>query len=128
MKKVCFALALFGAVALLAVADTVTVTVTNDVGKVVTIKTVEGVPAFTNPAATNAVAKVVESVVPSWARSVTPPATYDDAQAGAVATNVVREANGGIWDTQLEVWWTPRMENGCLTYYATTNVNQSATE
>ena len=111
-----------------AVADPATSPVTNEVGKVVLVKTVDGNSALSSPAATSAVAKVVESVVPSWARSVTPPATYDDAQAGAVATNVVREASGGIWDTQLEVWWTPRMENGCLTYYATTNVNQSVTE
>lgn len=38
----------------------------------------------------------------------------------------VREANGGVWDAKLEVWWTPKMENGKLTYQATTNVNINA--
>jgi hypothetical protein len=38
----------------------------------------------------------------------------------------VREANGGVWDQKLEVWWTPKMENGKLTYQATTNVNIQA--
>ncbi len=46
---------------------------------------------------------------------------------GAV-TNIVNDAIraqslGGIWDAQLEVWWTPVMSNGALTYQATTNVN-----
>lgn len=41
-------------------------------------------------------------------------------------TNIVREASGGIWDAELEVWWTPRMRNGSLTYEATTNVNLNA--
>ena len=35
----------------------------------------------------------------------------------------IREANGGVWDQKLEVWWTPKMENGKLTYQATTNIN-----
>ena len=38
----------------------------------------------------------------------------------------VRESNGGVWDAKLEVWWTPKMENGKLTYQATTNVNIQA--
>lgn len=41
-------------------------------------------------------------------------------------TNIVRSANGGLWDTGLEVWWTPVMTNGCLIYKATTNVNMNA--
>ena len=35
----------------------------------------------------------------------------------------IRETNGGVWDQKLEVWWTPKMENGKLTYQATTNIN-----
>ena len=38
----------------------------------------------------------------------------------------IREANGGVWDQKLEVWWTPKMENGKLTYQATTNINLKA--
>ena len=41
-------------------------------------------------------------------------------------TNIVRSANGGLWDVELEVWWTPVMTNGCLIYKATTNVNMNA--
>ena len=38
-------------------------------------------------------------------------------------TNIVRDLSlGGIWDAELQVWWTPRMRNGSLTYEATTNV------
>ncbi len=33
---------------------------------------------------------------------------------------------GGIWDEALQVWWTPVMRNGSLTYQATTNVNLNA--
>ena len=41
--------------------------------------------------------------------------------------NAIREKSlGGIWDQQLEVWWTPVMVNGALTYQATTNVNLNA--
>lgn len=43
--------------------------------------------------------------------------------------SIVRELSlGGIWDTELEVWWTPRMRNGSLTYEATTNVNMEANQ
>ena len=38
----------------------------------------------------------------------------------------VSEARGGIWDEDLQVWWTPVMSNGKLTYQATTNVNLNA--
>lgn len=42
-------------------------------------------------------------------------------------TNVVRACSlGGIWDRELEVWWTPVMVGGSLTYQATTNVNLNA--
>ncbi len=42
-------------------------------------------------------------------------------------TNTIRDLSlGGIWDQQLEVWWTPVMANGALTYQATTNVNLNA--
>ena len=45
----------------------------------------------------------------------------------AAVTNIVRDLSlGGIWDAALEVWWTPRMRNGSLTYEATTNVNLNA--
>lgn len=49
-----------------------------------------------------------------------------EARVGEIATNVVRAANGGIWDATLQVWWTPVMANGKLTYQATTNVNLQA--
>lgn len=42
------------------------------------------------------------------------------------AIKAIRESNGGVWDAKLEVWWTPKMENGKLTYQATTNVNIQA--
>lgn len=41
-------------------------------------------------------------------------------------TNVVRTVGGGLWDSKIEVWWTPVMTNGCLIYRATTNVNMNA--
>lgn len=42
-------------------------------------------------------------------------------------TAAIREQSlGGIWDAELQVWWTPRMRNGSLTYEATTNVNLNA--
>ena len=48
-------------------------------------------------------------------------------QATNAATAVVRDLSlGGIWDERLEVWWTPRMRGGSLTYEATTNVNLNA--
>lgn len=43
------------------------------------------------------------------------------------ARAVVREMSlGGIYDSELGVWWTPIMQNGALRYVATTNVNLSA--
>ena len=45
----------------------------------------------------------------------------------ADVTAAIREHSlGGIWDQELEVWWTPKMRNGALTYEATTNVNLNA--
>jgi len=42
-------------------------------------------------------------------------------------TAAIREQSlGGIWDETLQVWWTPVMRNGSLTYQATTNVNLNA--
>ena len=42
-------------------------------------------------------------------------------------TNIIRTMSlGGIWDETLQVWWTPVMQNGSLTYQATTNVNLNA--
>lgn len=52
-----------------------------------------------------------------------------EGRVGEIATNVVRECSlGGIWDATLQVWWTPVMANGKLTYQATTNVNMNATQ
>lgn len=50
------------------------------------------------------------------------------AQAATNYTDAaIREHSlGGIWDESLQVWWTPRMRNGSLTYEATTNVNLNA--
>ena len=79
-----------------------------------------------------------DPTVPSWAKAVTKPSyswneitgkpqVVDETGAAAIAETVVREKSlGGIWDTQLEVWWTPVMRNGALTYQATTNVNLNA--
>ena len=55
--------------------------------------------------------------------------SYSDIMSDSTnaARAVVREMSlGGIWDAQLEVWWTPVMRNGSLTYQATTNVNLNA--
>ena len=51
----------------------------------------------------------------------------DAATTPADVTAAIREQSlGGIWDKTLQVWWTPRMRNGSLTYEATTNVNLNA--
>lgn len=49
-----------------------------------------------------------------------------DEKVKETVVQTVRETNGGVWDQKLEVWWTPKMENGKLTYQATTNVNLKA--
>jgi hypothetical protein len=68
--------------------------------------------------------------IPDWALQPTKP-TYSAVEVGATTpedvTNAIREQSlGGIWDQELEVWWTPVMRNGTLTYQATTNVNLNA--
>lgn len=68
--------------------------------------------------------------VHAWALEAQKP-TYTASEVGATTpadvTAAIREQSlGGIWDAELEVWWTPRMKNGCLTYEATTNVNLNA--
>lgn len=51
----------------------------------------------------------------------------DGATVTNIAESVVREKSlGGIWDQELEVWWTPKMRNGALTYE--TNAVQNAAD
>ena len=77
---------------------------------------------------------VTTCIRPSSTNLVTRIAYMSDLSGGvseATVTNiaeaVVREKSlGGIWDQELEVWWTPKMRNGALTYEATTNVNLNA--
>lgn len=69
-------------------------------------------------------------IVQDWAKAQSKP-TYTASEVGATdadtVTNIVRDiSRGGIWDSQLEVWWTPIMENGALKYVATTNVDLNA--
>lgn len=69
-------------------------------------------------------------VLAEWAKAATKP-TYTASEVGATTpadvTAAIREQSlGGIWDEALQVWWTPRMRNGSLTYEATTNVNLNA--
>ena len=71
-----------------------------------------------------------DPTVPQWAKAGTKP-TYTASEVGAATpadvTAAIREQSlGGIWDESLQVWWTPRMRNGSLTYEATTNVNLNA--
>ena len=71
-----------------------------------------------------------DPTVPQWAKAQTKP-TYTASEVGATTpadvTAAIREQSlGGIWDESLQVWWTPRMRNGSLTYEATTNVNLNA--
>ena len=71
-----------------------------------------------------------DPTIPGWAKAASKP-TYTAAEVGATTpadvTAAIREQSlGGIWDAELEVWWTPRMKNGSLTYEATTNVNLNA--
>lgn len=71
-----------------------------------------------------------DPTVPQWAKAQTKP-TYTASEVGATTpedvTAAIREQSlGGIWDETLQVWWTPRMRNGSLTYEATTNVNLNA--
>lgn len=64
-------------------------------------------------------------------RNIVNPHNVTAEQVGATTpadvTAAIREQSlGGIWDETLQVWWTPRMRNGSLTYEATTNVNLNA--
>ena len=69
-------------------------------------------------AATNYVGDVARDVATNAAKIAAMP---------GVVTNIVRDLSlGGIWDEALQVWWTPRMRSGSLTYEATTNVNLNA--
>lgn len=93
------------------------------------------------PAVSNTVTKAyIESLgitseesdptVPAWAKAAQKP-SYTAAEVGATTpgdvTAMIRaQSLGGIWDQDLEVWWTPVMANGSLTYQATTNVNLNA--
>lgn len=66
---------------------------------------------------------------PTWIGTEKP--SYTAIEVGATTpedvTAAIREQSlGGIWDAELQVWWTPRMRNGSLTYEATTNVNLNA--
>lgn len=67
--------------------------------------------------------------IPAWAKAAQKP-TYTAIEVGATdadtVTNIVRDiSRGGIWDSQLQVWWTPIMQNGALKYVATTNVDMT---
>lgn len=71
-----------------------------------------------------------DPTVPAWAKAAAKP-TYTAGEVGATTpadvTAAIREQSlGGIWDEALQVWWTPRMRNGSLTYEATTNANLNA--
>ena len=71
-----------------------------------------------------------DPTISAWAKAATKP-TYTAAEVGAATaedvTAAIREQSlGGIWDAELEVWWTPRMKIVSLTSVATTNVNLNA--
>ena len=68
--------------------------------------------------------------VSEWAKATTKP-TYTASEVGAIdaatVTNIVRDVSlGGIYDSELGVWWTPHMANGAYYWTATTNVNLNA--
>ena len=91
-----------------------------------------GTLAFTSDIpSTNGFLKVeTDPTVPSWAMAASKP-SYTAGEVGATTpedvTAAIREQSlGGIWDEALQVWWTPVMRNGSLTYQATTNVNLNA--
>ena len=72
---------------------------------------------FSRPVVTNLVGRVaLKNDIPDMSGYATP----------ADVTAAIREQSlGGIWDSQLEVWWTPIMQNGALKYVATTNVDMT---
>lgn len=94
------------------------VVTTNLVGRVAMTNDIPAIPAETDP------------TVPNWAKAPSKPtytASEIGATDGATVTNIVRGLSlGGIWDQELGVWWTPIMQNGALSYVATTNVNLNA--
>lgn len=84
-------------------------------------------------AATNEAVRVAKAYTDDSTNAVLQAAkSYADSAIGSAATpeavtNIVRDLSlGGIWDPELEVWWTPQMRNGGLVYVATTNVNLNA--
>ena len=103
----------------------------NDLSNKPTIPTVPtNVSAFTNDAGSLTGYTESDPTIKSWAKAETKP-TYTASEVGATTpadvTAAIREqSRGGIWDAELDVWWTPRMKNGSLTYEATTNVNLNA--
>ena len=108
---------------------------TNNTALVETIESTAPAPgnyAAVSNAAMTALQSYTETdpTISSWAKAASKP-TYTAAEVGtttpADVTAAIREQSlGGIWDAELEVWWTPRMKNGSLTYEATTNVNLNA--
>ena len=103
----------------------------NDLTNKPSIPTVPAnVSAFNNDAGYLTGYTETDPTVPQWAKAQTKP-TYTASEVGATTpedvTAAIREQSlGGIWDETLQVWWTPRMRNGSLTYEATTNVNLNA--
>ena len=88
------------------------------------------VSAFSNDAGYLTGYTETDPTVSAWAKAANKP-TYTASEVGATTpadvTAAIREQSlGGIWDEELQVWWTPRMRNGSLTYEATTNVNLNA--
>jgi len=88
------------------------------------------VSAFENDAGYLTGYTETDPTISAWAKAANKP-TYTASEVGATTpadvTAAIREQSlGGIWDEELQVWWTPRMRNGSLTYEATTNVNLNA--
>ena len=89
----------------------------------------QGLIEFPTTAGTLALTNDIPTIS-TWAKAANKP-TYTASEVGATTpadvTAAIREQSlGGIWDETLQVWWTPRMRNGSLTYEATTNVNLNA--
>ncbi len=83
--------------------------------------TLSGKPTFSTVATSGAYSDL------SGKPSIPTTAADIGATTPADVTAAIREQSlGGIWDETLQVWWTPRMRNGSLTYEATTNVNLNA--
>lgn len=70
---------------------------------------------------------ITNTVTKTYVKSLGISASDVGATTPADVTVMIRDQSlGGIWDQDLEVWWTPVMANGSLTYQATTNVNLNA--